>query len=84
MDVLGLLPFDEDGQEALDYYVNKALNGSSLWYVPAFFVALWTPDTSEKTTYALCLTEYAAAYITPKVLYHYTSKEAAEEIIKKD
>ena len=53
MDVLGLLPFDEDGQKALEYYVNKALNGSSLWYVPAFFAALWTPDTSKDTALAL-------------------------------
>ena len=68
VDPWGLLWGDEAGQEALEYWVDKAVNtGNSLYYVPAFFAALWTPDTSESTatTLSFCL---PAKYI--KTNYH--------------
>ena len=56
VDPWGLLWGDEAGEEALHYWVDKAVNtGNSLYYVPAFFAALWTPDTSESTAEALSL-----------------------------
>ena len=58
VDPWGLLWGDEAGEEALHYWVAKAVNtGNSLYYVPAFFAALWTPDTSEATaeTLSFCI-----------------------------
>jgi len=52
VDVDGLLPFDQDGQEALEYWINKELTtGNKLYLVPA----LWTPDTSEDTAEVLLI-----------------------------
>jgi hypothetical protein len=50
VDPLGLLWGDETGEYALNYYINKELaTGNKLWYIPAFFAALWTPETSTST-----------------------------------
>jgi len=58
VDPWGLLWGDEAGQAALKYWINKQLStGNALYYAPAFFAALWTPETSEKTveTLSLCI-----------------------------
>jgi RHS repeat-associated protein len=56
VDPWGLLWGDEAGEYALKYYMNKEVEtGNKLWYIPAFFAALWTPDTSEKTVGALSM-----------------------------
>jgi len=58
VDPMGLMWGDHLGEEALNYWVNKQITtGNSLYYVPAFFVALWTPDTSDSTaeTLSLCV-----------------------------
>ena len=55
-DPLGLLWGDEAGEDALNYWINKQITtGNYGYYVPAFFAALWTPDTSEDTAESLSL-----------------------------
>ena len=66
-DPLGLLWGDEAGEDALNYWINKQLStGNSFYYVPAFFAALWTPDTSEDTAETLSLCIGGAWYKTGK------------------
>ena len=59
-DPTGLLPFDDAGQQSLTYWVNQAMNNNSLYYIPAFFAALWTPSTSVSTLNTLSLPFSAA------------------------
>jgi hypothetical protein len=68
---MGLMWGDHLGEEALNYWVNKQITtGNSLYYVPAFFAALWTPDTSDSTaeTLSLCVPIKGLKYI--KNNYH--------------
>ena len=83
VDPWGLMWGDQYGQEALEYWVNKELTtGNKLYLIPEFFAALWTPDTSDKTFDTLTFCYGGFLYQTPKVLYHFTTKEASKQILK--
>ena len=69
VDPWGLMWFDKEGQKALEYWVNK----EQLYLVPAFFAALWTPETSTDTVltifpYSRVLKPFAPSLMKSKCL----------------